>query len=113
MDSNRKITLGWIIDVLMKNYRIAKEERIIKPWSYALSETRLWCYKTEEKEGRGMMNSEIVGGRVYNTPQSMRKWVLAKVDENGMLWYFGSWDDEKEARRIAAEEGCVICERLE
>lgn len=54
MDSNRKITLGWIIDVLMDNYRIAEQERIIKPWSFALSETRLWCYKTEGKEGRGM-----------------------------------------------------------
>ena len=52
MDSDRKITLGWIIDVLMHNYRIAEEEGILKPWSYALNETLMRCYATEKVRKR-------------------------------------------------------------
>lgn len=48
MGTDRKITLGWIIDILMDNYRIAEQEGIYKPWSYALNETLVRCYATEK-----------------------------------------------------------------
>ena len=43
---------------------------------------------------------------VKNTPAyPLRRWVVARLDEKGSLWFYGSWDDKSDAERVAAELG--------
>jgi len=47
---------------------------------------------------------------IKNLPNyPLRKWIVARYDSHS-LWFYGTWDDKDEAKRVAAEldNGLVI-----
>lgn len=41
---------------------------------------------------------------VKNVPESVRRWVVARYDENTKaLWYYGSWDEKADAEKVVDE----------
>lgn len=47
---------------------------------------------------------------VKNLPNyELKKYIVARKDENGDLWFWGTWDDRNEANRVAIEiDGEVV-----
>jgi hypothetical protein len=44
---------------------------------------------------------------VHNVPEHAEKYIVARVNE-GSLWYWGCWDDEKEAEECASTIGGIV-----
>ncbi len=50
---------------------------------------------------------------VMNTPEIVEKYVVARFDENtNQLWFWGSWDNEKQANEIAKTIGGIVVRRI-
>jgi len=51
--------------------------------------------------------------KINNPPLQAERFIVARLSR-GKLWYWGSWDDEKEAKRVASEfENGIVMERKE
>lgn len=55
------------------------------------------------------MNSRYYVNEVQNVPEITDKYIVAKLID-GVLWYWGSWDDFGEAFKVAMEftNGIVV-----
>lgn len=49
---------------------------------------------------------------IKNVDKDCRKYVVAR-ESDGILWYWGSWDDEEEAERAAKNVKGVVAERMD
>lgn len=49
---------------------------------------------------------------VNNTPESVEKYVLARCVDNE-LWFYGSYDDEAQAKEIAKMIDGIVVERID
>lgn len=59
------------------------------------------------------MNSVEVKTRVINVNRVSCKYVVARLVD-GQFWFWGQWDDEDEARKVAEQfENGVVLERGE
>lgn len=50
--------------------------------------------------------------KIENIDKNCRKYVVAR-ESDGILWYWGSWDDEEEAERAAKNVKGVVVERMD
>ena len=54
------------------------------------------------------MNNKEMTVKVKNVTEGSSKYVVARLDHNE-LWYWGRWDTQKEAERVAEEvDGIVL-----
>ena len=54
------------------------------------------------------MNDKIMSVKVKNVTEGSQKYVVARLDHNE-LWYWGRWETQKEAERVAEEvDGIVV-----
>ena len=52
--------------------------------------------------------------KVKNVPETARKYIVARFDENtNALWFYSSWSDEMAAEEMATDAGGVVVERIE
>lgn len=47
-----------------------------------------------------------------NVPKDHDKYIVARLNQ-GKLWYWGSWDDERKAKITALEINGIVVERSE
>lgn len=61
------------------------------------------------KKERMIMSNSEVKAIVFNTPEDVDKYIVAKA-VCGELWYWGSWDNKNDAFRVAKQfdNGCVL-----
>lgn len=53
-----------------------------------------------------------VNAVVFNTPSNPKKYIVCRLSD-GDLWYWGSWEELKDATKVAAEIGGLVVERQE
>lgn len=51
---------------------------------------------------------------IHNVSENAKHYIVSRLDDNtNTLWYWGSWDNEEDARRVAIELGkAVVSERI-
>lgn len=51
---------------------------------------------------------------IHNVSENAKHYIVSRLDEDtNTLWYWGSWDNEEDAMRVANELGnAVVSERI-
>lgn len=49
--------------------------------------------------------------KINNADKDCKRYVVARESE-GILWFWGSWDDKEEAQNAANEVKGILCERI-
>jgi hypothetical protein len=53
------------------------------------------------------MNDRTCQILIHNVPNHARGYIVARLSNNA-LWYWGCWDDEKEAEECASTIGGIV-----
>lgn len=48
---------------------------------------------------------------IKNVDKDCKRYVVAR-ESDGILWFWGSWDDKEEAQKVANEVKGILCERI-
>lgn len=50
---------------------------------------------------------------VNNCPKDCLKYIVARWSNDSGLWFWGSWDNEKQANEVAKTIGGIVVRRIE